>query len=387
MKKLVIGFLAITLVALFAMPAVAGFEPHASLRVAVGWWDFDPEDAAGNTAEGGLVDLNIKDRDYETIMIELGDFSRFGAKWTGGDLSAHFELGLKGDGRGGNSAYSRLLYGTWKFKGGSLMVGQNYDPYTFISDQMAPRLADLGGQHVREIDAENLFIGYGCLWDSRQPQIKLILDSGLYLAAIQPDTEDGDLDVDHGDADLPKLCVGWEIKRDNLFLNPGFAYNSIEASKEGIMDEEDLDSWLCYLNGKFALGPADIKGSIHYGQNLGNFGLWNREAAAYAKVDGDDFEDSDCYGGYVQLAFPLDPATITLGVGYTESENDAWGDGDEDDQMSYFINAKIPFTDNFWVIPEFSYYDHGDDFVESDVNDWEDGPTAWFAGALLRMDF
>ena len=372
MKKLAIGFLAITLVALFAMPAMAEFQPYGSMRLAVGWWDVDFNDDA--------------DSDYDTIMVELGDFSRFGAKWTGEELSGHVEFGLKGDGRGGNSAYSRLLYGTWKFDGGSLMVGQNYDPYTFISDQMAPRLKELGGNHA-EIDAENYFIGYGCLWDSRQPQVKLTLDSGLYFAAIQPDTDDGGLDVDHGDADLPKLCVGWEIKGDNLFLNPGFAYNSIEASKEGIMEEEDLDSWLCYLNGKFALGPADIKGSIHYGQNLGNFGLWNREAAAYAKVDGDDFEDSDCYGGYIQLAFPLDPATITLGVGYTESENDAYGDGDEDDQMSYFVNAKIPFADNFWVIPEFSYYDHGDDYVEGDVNDWEDGPTAWFAGALLRMDF
>ena len=384
MKKLAIGFLAITLLALFAMPAMAEFQPYGSMRLSLGWWDFDPEDAVGNTADG--VNLGVKDRDYETIFEELGNFSRFGAKWSGGDLSGHVEFGISGDGRGGNNAYSRLLYGTWKFNGGSLMVGQNYDPYTFISDQMAPRLSDLGGQRVRDIDAENYFIGYGCLWDSRQPQVKLTLDSGLYLAAIQPDTEDGRLGVDHGDADLPKLCVGWEIKQDNLFLNPGFAYNSIEVSEAGVMDEEDLDSWLLYLNGKFALGSADLKGSVHYGQNLGNFGLWNREAAAYAKIDGNDLEDSDCYGGYIQLAFPLDPATITLGVGYTESENDAYGDGDEDDQMSYFVNAKIPFADNFWVIPEFSYYDHGDDFIEGE-NNWEDGPTAWFAGALLRMDF
>ncbi|MDY6953164.1 MAG: hypothetical protein SWE60_16780, partial [Thermodesulfobacteriota bacterium] len=260
MKKLAIGFLAITLVAFFAMPAVAEFQPYGSLRLSVGWWDTEPNE----TGTGA---------DYNTIVEELGDFSRFGAKWKGEELSGHFELGLKGDGRGSNSAYTRLLYGTWKFNGGTLMVGQNYDPYTFISDQMAPRLKDLGGNHA-EIDAENYFIGYGCLWDSRQPQVKLTLDGGLYLAAIQPDPEDGGIGVDLGEADFPKLCVGWEIKQDNLFLNPGFAWNQIQATEAGVMEEEDLDSWLLYLNGKFALGAADIKGSIHYGQNLGNFGLW-----------------------------------------------------------------------------------------------------------------
>jgi hypothetical protein len=120
---------------------------------------------------------------------------------------------------------------------------------------------------------------------------------------------------------------------------------------------------------------------------VGNFGLWNREAAAYAQPDGSgSFEDSDSYGGYVQVALPIDPATITLGVGYTTSENDLMSDGDEDDQMSYFINAKLPIADKFWVIPEISYYDHGDDAVTGST-DTADGPEAWFAGALLRMDF
>jgi hypothetical protein len=383
MKKFAVSILAMTLIAFFAVPAMAEFQPYGSMRLAVGWWDFEQNDFGAGA-------------DNDTILVELGDFSRFGAKWMGEEVSGHFELGLKGDGRGSNSAYTRLLYGTWKFNGGSLMVGQNYTPYTFISDQMAPRLKELGGNHA-EIDAENYFIGYGCLWDSRQPQIKVALDSGLYLAAIQPDPESYNLlagpdtmvDVDYGRADFPKLCVGWEITQDNLFLNPGFAWNQIQATEEGVMDEEDLDSWLFYVNGKFAMGPADLKGSFHYGQNVGNFGLWNREGAAYAQIDssGTSFEDSDSYGGYVQVALPIDPATITLGVGYTTSENDMLSGGDEDDQMSYFINAKLPLADNFWIIPEISFYDHGDDAVFGEDADTEDGAEAWFAGALLRMDF
>jgi hypothetical protein len=55
--------------------------------------------------------------------------------------------------------------------------------------------------------------------------------------------------------------------------------------------------------------------------------------------------------------------------------------------MSYFINAKLPLADNFWIIPEISFYDHGDDAVFGEDADTEDGAEAWFAGALLRMDF
>ncbi|MCK4390907.1 MAG: hypothetical protein KAV83_11810 [Desulfobacterales bacterium] len=401
MKKLAIGLLAITLTVCLAVPAMADFHPYASLRLITGWYDVDEEDT-------GLIDTT------DDLFWELGNFSRFGAKFSSGDLSGHVEFGIKGDGRGANDTYDRLLYGTWKFGGGSLMIGQNYTPYTFISSQIAPRLdldtnASRGGTD-RDIDGENYFIGYGCLWDSRQPQIKVKLDNGFYVALIQPEADNeagiaarinnvlgagtvaaGDIDVDET---IPKICVGYEFKTESLMLNPGFAFNTYEAEVDAAgLDDEDINCWLLYLNGRVALGPATIQGSLHYGQNLGDFGLWSREDAAYAQLEVDgDVEDSDCYGGYVQVAFPIDPATITLGVGYTQSENDemyvfdqitglAIRDDDEDEQMSYFIQAKYPVCDNFWVVPEFSYYDHMDDAAG------QDEPTSWFAGLMWRMDF
>ena len=126
---------------------------------------------------------------------------------------------------------------------------------------------------------------------------------------------------------------------------------------------------------------ADIQFSLHYGQNLGDFGLWNREDAAYAHIDPNNkIEDSDCYGGYLQVAFPIDPATITMGYGYVQSENDVSGH-DEDEQQSYFIQAKIPIADTFYVVSEFSYYDQMEDA------NGDDEPESWFLGLLWRMDF
>ena len=405
MKKLAIGLLVITLTVCLAVPAMAEFQPYASLRLITGWYDVDDEDAPGAS------------KTTDDLFWELGDFSRFGAKFSSGDLSGHVEFGIRGDGGdNSNKTYDRLLYGTWKFEGGSLMVGQNYTPYTFISSQIAPRVdlhtdnSEKGGTR-RDIDGENYFIGYGCLWDSRQPQIRVKLDNGFYVALVQPEKgsesdfnaalnnlngifdpkkfTDYDVDVE---SDLPKMVIGWEFKTEGLMLNPGFGYNTYEVDTN--VGDEDIDSWLLYLNGKAALGMVDLQWSIHYGQNLGDYGLWSREDAAYAQPKDDgDIEDSDCYGGYVQVAIPIDPATITLGVGYTQSENDEMivgydsttkkliRDDDEDEQMSYFIQVKLPVTDNFWVVPEFSYYDHMEDAAGNDE------PTSWFAGLMWRMDF
>jgi hypothetical protein len=77
---------------------------------------------------------------------------------------------------------------------------------------------------------------------------------------------------------------------------------------------------------------------------------------------------------------PVDPFTITVGCGYTQSENDVMGP-EEDEQMSYFINAKIPISDTFFVVPELSFYDQMEDANGNDE------PQSWFAGLLWRMDF
>jgi hypothetical protein len=127
-----------------------------------------------------------------------------------------------------------------------------------------------------------------------------------------------------------------------------------------------------------------VKFSVHYGQNLGEygFGLVNREEAANPNIDPvtADIEDSDCYGGYLQVAFPIDPATITLGWGYVQSENDVTGP-DEDEQMSYFAQVKIPIADTFYVVPEFSFYDQMEDAHGCDETE------AYFIGLMWRMDF
>ena len=356
MKKIGVSLLAVSLVVLFAIPALAEFDPYGSVRVGVFWSDIEYNDPA--------------DTDDADFHMPLGDFSNFGAKFKTGDLHGHVQLALEGD-EDGNTVALELLYGTWDFGGGTLLVGQDHTPYTLVSDQVAP-----GAEGMR-YDLDNGFIGYGALWDSYQPQITLNLASGLYVSLIQPELG-GILGTDN-DTTIPKVCVGYKHETEGMSINVGGAYNTYEA--ELPTGDEDIDSYLLYLGGTAALGMVDLQWNLHYGENLGDFGLIDREAAAMAQLDATgDIEDSDCYGGYLQIAFNVDPATITLGCGYTQSENDVLGN-DEDEQISYFVNAKIPMADTFFVVPEFSYYDMMDNAAGNDE------PETWCLGLKCQMDF
>ncbi len=377
MKKIATSVLVLTLALFLAAPAMAEVEPYGSARLLTGWYNYD------SNVDG------VDDDNY--LVWGLSDISRFGAKFKTGDLGGRVEFGFRGE---GNATYSRLLYGTWDFGGGTLLVGQDWTPYTFWSDQIAPKY-DLGGDHM-PYDAENGFIGYGCLWDSRQPQVKLKLKNGFYAALIEPATRSEqnwedyiwdkfavavpDVDVD---TTMPKICVGYEFKTEGLMLNPGVVYNTYNVESDTADFDETINSWLIYVNGKAGLAMADLQWSVHYGQNPTDVGLWNREDAASAGLDADgDVENSTSYGGYLQVAFNVDPATITLGYGYVQSKNDEHPLGDDTDaQQSYFVNCKLPIADNFFVVPELSYYDHMDDPAGEEEAD------AWYAGLLWRMDF
>ena len=369
MKKIVISLVALTLAVFLAAPAMAEFDPYGSVRFGMFWQTLDTKVAGVDT-------------DSDLVM-PLGNFSNFGAKFKTGDIGGHVKLALWGA-EDHDAVYQELLYGTWDFGGGTLLVGQDHTPYTLVSAQVAPGLYDL----------ENGFIGYGALWDGwgYKPQIRVNMESGFYAALIQPNTSwtVDDIDVGTGftdgdiDVTLPKICVGYEIKAENLTVNPGIAYNTFSAVSKAASFDESINSYLIYVGGKMDLGAADLQANLHYGTNLGDFGITGLPAAASAQLDSNNkVKDSTCYGGYLQVAFNVDPATICLGYGYTQAEMDSSVGTNlkTDAQNSYFVNAKVPIADTFFVVPEFSYYDNMKDAADNDEG------TLMEIGLLFRMDF
>jgi hypothetical protein len=109
------------------------------------------------------------------------------------------------------------------------------------------------------------------------------------------------------------------------------------------------------------------------------------ETAAAIDVTTGALEDSTCSGGYVQAAVKVDPATITVGYGYVQSERDATNpardNNDTDAQQTFFVQCKVPVDDTFFVVPEFSFYD----MIEDAMGNIE--PEVWCLGLKWQMDF
>jgi len=262
----------------------------------------------------------------------------------------------------------------------TLLVGQYYTPTTYPSAQQGPGIFNL----------QNGNIGTGCLWDRRWPQIRVTLDNGFYAVAaeayagtyvdgsarppLRPTLTGGDYDVE-----LPKMFVGWDFKREGLYLGPGFGYQTMELNDvSGV--SEDVDAWVLFLKGKWALGVLDLQFAAHYGQNLDDFGMLGRGSsrAVIDPVTG-DVEDAESWGGYLQASFQVDPTTVNIGWGYVNDENDL--DTDEDEAMSFFVNCKIPIADTFFIVPEFNYVDGMDGI------DGNEDADKWNLGILWQMDF
>ncbi len=400
MKKITIGVIALTLAVFLAVPAIAAnITPYASMRLGIYWESHDFKDYNPT--------WTTEDDDCG-LMIDIADIARFGAKGQVGDIYGVAELGLVGQENNtgytwaayngdNNEVYTRLLYGQWKFGGGTLTVGQDYSPVTYPSFQQGPGIFD----DIRNTsyDLQNGNVGTGCLWDSRIPQIRVNLDNGLYFMVAQVDdiasggtgppgaTAGGDTDVI-----LPKTIIGYEYKAEGLYLNPGVAYNSYNYD-DGVAGgfDDDITAWILYLHGKLDLGNVALKFTGHYGQNLGDYAISGRSNpydatinVSKAYVNGTSVDDATCFGGYVQAAIPVDPYTVHLGWAYTSSKNDTTavsGYDEADELMAYFVNLKIPVTDNFFACPEFDYYDG-----MKNANDATD-PDHWYLGVTWQMDF
>ena len=65
--------------------------------------------------------------------------------------------------------------------------------------------------------------------------------------------------------------------------------------------------------------------------------------------------------GFVDLAYTFGPATPHIYFGYDNAKNsDEWKVGDDNNtRLMYGASINYMITHNFFVIPEFTYYDYG----------------------------
>jgi len=352
MKKLFILFIAAAMVAAFTVPAAADAEWnfYGSARMQTWYTDDDPDTAGVDSDKG-------------TIWGQQGN-SRIGANVKFNDeIGGRFEMS--------DSFGKRLLYGTYNFGGGELLLGQGYTPTTYFYSNS-----------VYNGDGDLLNIGQ--FYEGRQPMIQLKFPFGLKFAAVTPtSTTFAGYDTD---VTLPKLELSYKFKTDVFFIDVfgGYQTYDLESTVVGVSDE-DITATVYGVGAGANIGPVFFKLGAHSGTNLGNFaGLWDQVGGRNmgATIVAGDVEDNDAMGYLAVVGFKAgDAATIELGYGYQEFDSNLAGEQADETTQAY-VNATINITKGFFLVPEIGLVDR----KEGATSGADEGDITYF-GLKWQINF
>ncbi|MDD2271098.1 MAG: hypothetical protein PHP95_04300 [Desulfuromonadaceae bacterium] len=353
-----------------AIPAMAELTPYASVRLGLFNQTYSP-----------VTGSSVNDTD-----LDLARNSRFGVRGTTGKIGGVVEMGLVGSsatspGNAGSveqhGVYTRLIYGTYAFDAGTLLVGQDYSNNWVASAQVA--LADNG------------FSGYGALDNKRQPQIKFTMKNGLYGALIAPTSVSYGLLTTASTTDykvtVPELNVGYKGKVGDVNFNVGGLLLTAKTANTG---GDTMTAYLGYADAKYTAGPASVLVNFGYGQNTGNMGIasglngatnvYKTTAAVVGFLPVIPAGDVKTIEGFIQGGYAVsDMVAVNAGFGYVSDDKD--GTDKADARYSIFVNAPITVAKGFSVTPEFDYFDELKD------NAGNKQGNRYVVGAKLQMDF
>ncbi|NNL41536.1 MAG: hypothetical protein HKO79_03515, partial [Desulfobacterales bacterium] len=312
-----------------------------------------PGDGAGHTPAKS-------DRDTEW---SVNPGARIGAKVKNGDIGGGFEYGTMG-----GNANLRLLYGTWNFGAGQLLIGQNYPPCNLIISN--------------EAFFAGIYASNGVLYEGRRPMIQLRFGD-FKFALVQPGTGGsatitGVVTGGEVDTTLPKIEAKYTFRTDRFRVGVVGGYNSYEVNSD--MKDYDVDSWVAALWGQVNMGPAYVKGNVFKAINGGAFGLAS---------SGDD--DFDFVGNKVKdvdtLAYVLiagaklnEMFAVQAAYGHINHDSDVVGAKD-DETTSYYVQTTITLAPGVSITPEVGRVD----YEKNSANVKEGDET--YVGALWQVYF
>jgi len=343
MKKLIIIFAALAMVAAFTASAMAEATLYGSAR-------FNTYSVKTDKEWNGT---NFDDRDTQWRM---GNLSRFGAIFKGDTVGGRFELDARtnqpDDNTNGASSVGsmrlRLLYGTWNFGSGELLFGQNYPLYNFAISSVAFTTGGLqqwGG------------VAYA---NPRVSQIRFTFGD-FKVAFLVPVTKHGGTGPSLGtynsdvDTTLPKIEAEYDLKMDPMSFQLVGGWQSYDAVNAAD-DSKSVSSWVIAGAGKVHFGPAYVNLALSYRVNGGNYGVWTAVDENATFVNG-DFQDTKTFGGAAALGYKVnDMITLEASAGYLSADYDNQGSR-EDTARSYGLLAQIHLAPGVLIQPEFVVLD------------------------------
>ncbi len=352
MKKFTILIAAIALVC-FSVPAMAvEWNFYGNARMAT-WWDSSDSGESNEKTDGLTWDLQTNSRIGATVKAE--------------NISARFELGLKGTNGEDLDVGTRRIEATWDFGGGKLLVGKTYSPVNQFSS---------GQVH----DGDAGLLGTGFIYGGRPGMLQLSFGD-FKIALVTPKTDelgtDGSIDVT-----LPKLDVGWGMAMDAFSFNimAGVQTYELEDVTTASFGTEDITVTSYMVGGDFGVnfGPGFVKGAISYAVN-GGVARWTAGDPTY---DGDDdIDDNDTVQlGLVAGMKVSDMLTFEAGGGWRQDDSDADG-AKKVKTWEIYGQSVIALAPGVYLIPEIGFRDEGDDV------DGDDAGDSWYAGGKWQINF
>jgi len=411
MKKLLVLFVALVM-AFAALPAFAqdkaDWSFYGQVRMWTAWESVKAETPAILSGTGGAPFLGSygyqgyanaqrwlkADGNYEGdagLAWELQGNSRIGANVKWGDIGGRFEYG--------SAPNLRLLYGTWNFGGGTLLVGQDYTPWFYlVSNLCGPGGGECNG------------IGFGSIYGGRQPQLKLIF-GGLNVALVRPynqgslyrinplattaDNMYAAVPAADVDREWPKFEASYSLTAGPVALWMGGAYQKVTyvtTSLANLTNDVDVDSWQLGLGARMAFGPFYVNSTATYARNPNNYNVYadllptfslvdataqNQENAGYWSfqlIPGFKVTDSLSFEGGIILQ--TSKVNVPASIPEVELKQTSW---------VYYIQMTWSPAKNVYIIPELGVIDYKKLQITGD-DDVDLGKTTWF-GIKWQINF
>jgi len=345
MKKLLFACFAALMVVAFAVPAMAAdWNFYGSSRMST-FWETNSKEVTGTGHSDG------------DLYWDLQGNSRIGANVKAGDVGGRFEYGT--------GINLRLLYGTWNFGGGELLIGQEYTPVNlFYSNQV------WGG--------DNDMLNVGGVYGGRNPAIQ-VSAAGFKLALVKPAVSAvlGAVDTD---TKIPRLEASYDLKLGPASISVCGGYNSFDLV-DATNHSESLNSWIVAVGARMDFGPAYIGGDVFTGRNLGNYGMYVAGDQTPSLNARGKIQDNKGMGALAVIGFKVnDMFGLEAGYGYIQGDPDISG-LDKDETTAYYVQATINLAKGVFITPELGKFDY-----KEDINNNDQGDFTYF-GAKWQINF
>jgi hypothetical protein len=397
MKKLLVLAVAMMVTFALALPATAqdkaDWSFYGSVRMWTAWESVDSDTppqlssspsffGVGTTKARAIIYGTQAQGDDEVAWLLQGN-SRIGANVKWGNVGGRFEYG--------SGPNLRLLYGTWDFGPGTLLIGQDYGAYFYL----VSGLCGVGG-------AECNGIGFGSIYSGRTPQIKLIMGGfkvnlatsstvSSYNGTTVPIADinsltpllvpNAALDTDQ---QLPKIEASYTFNLGPAQIFIGGSYNTYKEIYDiaGSERENTVSGYALGAGTKMGFGPFYVNATLQYAQNPNESGAG--PYTVYPSVmlydpATDQSEDSKYMTGQLILGFKLSDAIgFEGGIIYQKGKVDTLADYGEVKQSTYTYYLQMTWSPvkNVFFIPEVGVIDF--DKLSIQDTDIPYGKTTWF---------